>query len=79
MVSSQPQRSGTILAWWARTGSTNRGFVSLDPERQCEADCARPAPRRATNAFAFEVRGAAVKARPGRDERKGGGQGGAPR
>jgi len=67
MVTSQPRRSGAVQAWWARTGSTNRGFVSLDPERQCEVDCGRPAPRRATgNAFSFDVSAGGAGSRAGR-------------
>lgn len=60
MVTSQPPRSGTVQAWWADTGSTNRGFVSLDPERQREVESDRPAPRKSVaNAFTFDVRRAA--------------------
>jgi hypothetical protein len=65
MVSSQPHRSGTVQAWWAHTGSTNRGFVSLDPERQREVDSERPAPRKSlATAFAFDVRRAGAIVRP---------------
>lgn len=66
MVTSQPHRSGTVQAWWAHTGSTNRGFVSLDPERQREMDSEGPAPRKSVaNAFRFDVRRAGAAARPG--------------
>jgi len=65
MVTSQPHRSGTVQAWWAHTGSTNRGFVSLDPERQREVDSERPAPRKSVaNAFTFDVRRPGTAARP---------------
>lgn len=64
MVTSQPHRSGTVQAWWAHTGSTNRGFVSLDPERQREVESDRPAPRKSVaNAFTFDVRRAATAGR----------------
>lgn len=67
MVTSQPHRSGTVQAWWAHTGSTNRGFVSLDPERQREMDSERPAPKKsAANAFTFDVRRAGAIVRPAR-------------
>ncbi len=57
MVTSQPHRSGAVQAWWAHTGSTNRGFVSLDPERQREVDSERPAPKKSVaNGFTFDVR-----------------------
>ncbi|HEY0886345.1 MAG TPA: hypothetical protein VGE20_13735 [Ramlibacter sp.] len=64
MVTSQPQRGGAVQAWWAHTGSTNRGFVSLDPERQREVESDRPAPKKSVaNEFTFDVRraGAAVR------------------
>ncbi|MHB1124796.1 MAG: hypothetical protein ACYC0T_19050 [Ramlibacter sp.] len=65
MVTSQPHRSGTVQAWWAHTGSTNRGFVSLDPERQREVDSDRPAPKKSVaNAFTFDVRRAGATVRP---------------
>lgn len=65
MVTSQPHRSGAAQAWWAHTGSTNRGFVSLDPERQREVDSDRPAPRKSlANAFTFDVRRAGAAVRP---------------
>ena len=65
MVTSQPHRSGTVQAWWAHTGSTNRGFVSLDPERQREVDSGRPARRKSiANEFAFDVRRAGAPGRP---------------
>lgn len=65
MVTSQPHRSGTVQAWWAHTGSTNRGFVSLDPERQREVDSDRPAPKKSVvNAFTFDVRSAGAPVRP---------------
>lgn len=65
MVTSQPHRSGTAQAWWAHTGSTNRGFVSLDPERQREVDSGRPARRKSTaTEFAFDVRRAGASVRP---------------
>ena len=67
MVTSQPHRSGTVQAWWAHTGSTNRGFVSLDPERQREVDSGRPARRKSiANEFAFDVRRAGAPGRPAR-------------
>lgn len=67
MVTSQTQRSGAARAWWAHTGSTNRGFVSLDPERQREVDSGRPAPRRATgNSFSFDVSAPGASSRAGR-------------
>ena len=65
MVTSQPHRSGAVQAWWAHTGSTNRGFVSLDPERQREVDGERPAPRKSlATAFTFDVRRAGAIVRP---------------
>lgn len=65
MVTSQPHRSGAVQAWWAHTGSTNRGFVSLDPERQREVESDRPAPRKSlANAFTFDVRRAGAIVRP---------------
>lgn len=65
MVTSQPHRSGAVQAWWARTGSTNRGFVSLDPERQREVDNDGPAPKKSfANAFTFDVRRAGAIVRP---------------
>jgi hypothetical protein len=65
MVTSQPHRGGAVQAWWAHTGSTNRGFVSLDPERQREVDREGPAPKKSlANAFAFDVRHAGAAARP---------------
>lgn len=72
MVTSQPHRSGTVQAWWAHTGSTNRGFVSLDPERQREMDSEGPAPRKSVaNAFRFDVRGPAARpAKPGKSAAK---------
>ena len=67
MVTSQPHRSGTVQAWWAHTGSTNRGFVSLDPERQREVDSGRPARRKSiANEFAFDVRRAGAPGPPAR-------------
>lgn len=70
MATSQPRRGGAVQAWWAHTGSTNRGFVSLDPERQREVDSGRPAPRRPTgNAFPFDVSAGGTRGRsdvPGR-------------
>ncbi len=66
MVNSQPHRSGAVQAWWAHTGSTNRGFVSLDPERQREVDTETPARKRSSNALRFDVRRAAAAARAGR-------------
>lgn len=65
MVTSQPHRGGAVQAWWAHTGSTNRGFVSLDPERQREVDSERPAPRKSVaNAFMFDVCRAGATVRP---------------
>lgn len=65
MVTSQPHRSGSIQAWWAHTGSTNRGFVSLDPERQREVDSGRPARRKSmANEFTFDVRHAGTAVQP---------------
>lgn len=65
MVTSQPDRGGAVQAWWAHTGSTNRGFVSLDPERQREVDSERPAPKKSlANAFMFDVRRAGAAVRP---------------
>jgi len=65
MVTSQPHRSGTVQAWWAHTGSTNRGFVSLDPERQREVDSERPAPKKSlASAFTFDVSRAGAVVRP---------------
>ena len=64
MVTSQPHRSGTVQAWWAHTGSTNRGFVSLDPERQREVDTGRPARKKSmANEFTFDVRRASPPVR----------------
>lgn len=72
MATSQPRRGGAVQAWWAHTGSTNRGFVSLDPERQREVDSGRPAPRRATgNAFSFDVSAGGAGSRAGRAAPKG--------
>ena len=65
MVTSQPHRSGSVQAWWAHTGSTNRGFVSLDPERQREVDSAGPVPKKSVaNAFTFDVRRAGAAVQP---------------
>lgn len=65
MVTSQPHGGGAVQAWWAHTGSTNRGFVSLDPERQREVDSEGPAPKKSLpNAFTFDVRRAGAAARP---------------
>lgn len=65
MVTSQPHRGGAAQAWWAHTGSTNRGFVSLDPERQREVDSERPAPKKSSaSAFMFDVRRAGAAVRP---------------
>ena len=66
MVTSQPHRSGTVQAWWAHTGSTNRGFVSLDPERQREVDSGwPPSKKHLGNELAFGVRPAGTRGRPG--------------
>lgn len=65
MVTSQPHRGAAVQAWWAHTGSTNRGFVSLDPERQREVDSERPVPKKSlANAFTFDVRRAGAAVRP---------------
>lgn len=65
MVTSQPDRGGAVQAWWAHTGLANRGFVSLDPERQREVDTERPAPKKSfANAFMFDVRRAGAAVRP---------------
>lgn len=67
MVTRQPHRTGTVQAWWAHTGSTNRGFVTLDPERQREVDTGpvRPAPKKAVGIpFAFDVCRPGARGRP---------------
>lgn len=64
MVTSQPHRSGSVQASWAHTGLTNRGFVSLDPERQREVESGPPARRKSmANEFTFDVRRAGAAGR----------------
>lgn len=58
MVSSQPRRTGSQAGW--APGSLNRGFVSLDPERQPE-EITEPLDAGAAR-FAFGVRAPAARA-----------------
>jgi len=72
MGSTQPHRNDRAQAW--TSGSCNRGFVSLDPERQPESLCDegrrnRKAPTR--DQFAFVVQQLAEAARRRRDRERG--------